>query len=60
LAISHFRGAAFCFLMFLLFFVCLLFVGYGIRGVVFHGMLGPKLDVGGGPFLPGFLLFGDA
>jgi hypothetical protein len=30
------------------------FASYEIWGVVFHGMLAPKLDVGGGTFFPGF------
>jgi hypothetical protein len=48
LAIRHFRGVAFCFLMFLL-FAC-----YGIWGVVLHGMLTSILDIGGGTLLLGF------
>jgi hypothetical protein len=42
LAISHFRGAVFYFLMSLLLFVFLLFAGYGIWGVVLHEMLALK------------------
>ncbi len=57
--VGNFRGTTFCFLLSLLFCVFLLFVGYGIWGVVFHGMLVPKLDIGGGTLLLGFLLFGD-
>jgi hypothetical protein len=60
LTISHFRGAAFCFLMFLLFFVFLLFIGYGIWGVVFDGMLAPISNASGGTLLLEFILFGDA
>jgi hypothetical protein len=45
--------------MSLLFYVFLLFIGYGIWGVVLHGVLAPRLDVGGGTLLLGFLLFGD-
>jgi hypothetical protein len=60
LAINHFRGIAFCFLITLIFYVFLLFTSYGIYGVVFHGMSTPKSDVGGGALLFGFLLFGDA
>jgi hypothetical protein len=40
--------------------VFLLFVGYGIWSVVFHGMLAPILDADGGAVFLGFLLFGDA
>jgi hypothetical protein len=60
LAISHFRGVPFCFLMSLLFFMFLLFVGYEILGVVIHGMPMPRSDVDSGALLLGFLLFGDA
>jgi hypothetical protein len=60
LAMCHFRRVAFCFLMSLLFFVFLLFVGYEIWGVVFHGTLTPRSDVDGGALLPRFLLSGDA
>jgi hypothetical protein len=43
------------------YFLCFCsFGGYGILGVVFHGMLVPKLDAGGGTLLSGFLLFSDA
>jgi hypothetical protein len=38
----------------------LLFVGYGIWGVLLCGMLAPKSDIGGGALFLGFLLFGDA
>jgi len=58
--ISHFRGAAFCLSMSLLFFVFFLFAGYGIWGVVLHGMSTPKSDVSGGMLLPRFFLFGGA
>jgi hypothetical protein len=53
------KGVAFCFLMSLLIFLFLLFVGYGIWGVHFHGTLVPK-DAKGGVLLLRFLLFGDA
>jgi hypothetical protein len=36
--------------------VFLLFVGYGIWCVVFHGMSALKLKVGGGALLPKFSL----
>jgi hypothetical protein len=58
--ISHFRGTPFCFLMFLLFDVLLLFIGYGIWGVVLHGMLDPRSNASGGTLLLEFILFGDA
>jgi phosphotransferase system glucose/maltose/N-acetylglucosamine-specific IIC component len=58
--VGNFRGTTFCFLLSLLFCVFLLFVGYGIWGVVFHGMSKPKSNVGGGALLFKFLLFGDA
>jgi hypothetical protein len=45
--------------MSLLFFVFLLFAGYGIWGVVLHGMLVPRSDAGGGALFLRFLLFGD-
>ncbi len=51
----HFASWCLCY-----FFVFLLFVGYGIWSVVFHGMLAPILDAGGGAVFLGFLLFGDA
>ncbi len=57
--IGHFKGAAFRFLMFWLFSVLLLFIGYGIWGVVFHGMLAPKSNASGGALLLEFILFGD-
>jgi hypothetical protein len=60
LAINHFRGAAFYFLMSLLFSGFLLFAGYGIWGVVLHGMSVPRSNIGGRALLLGFLLFGDA
>jgi len=60
LVISHIREAAFCFLMSLLFFVFLLFVGYGIWGVVFHGMLASTSNADGGVLFSGLFLFGDA
>jgi hypothetical protein len=60
LVIDPFREAAFCFLMSLVFFVFLLFVGYGIWGVFFHVMLAPRSNVGGGTLLLGLLLFGYA
>jgi hypothetical protein len=47
LAIIHVRGATFCFLMSLLFFVFLLFAGYRIWCVVFHRMLTPRSKVCG-------------
>jgi hypothetical protein len=43
----------------LLFYVFLLTIGYGIWGVVLHGMLASRLDTGGGTVLLGFLLFSD-
>jgi hypothetical protein len=46
--------------MFLIFHVFLLFTGYGIWGVVLHGMLMPISNVGGGALLPKFILFSDA
>jgi hypothetical protein len=54
--IIHDKGVAFCFLMSLLFYVFLLFVGYGIWCVVLHGMLAPKLKVDGGTLFFGFSL----
>jgi len=57
--ISHFRGVAFCFSMSLLFYMFLLFACYGIWGVVFHGMLAPRSNIGGGTLFLEFLLFGD-
>ncbi len=59
LAINHFRGVTFCFLMSLPFDVFLLFACYGIWDVVLHGMLVPRSNVHGGTLLLGFLLFGD-
>ncbi len=47
LAIIHVRGASFCFLISLLFFVFLLFAGYKIWCVVFHRMSTPRSKVGG-------------
>ncbi len=43
--IIHVRGATFCLLMSLLFFVFLLFASYGIWCDFFHGMLAPILEV---------------
>jgi hypothetical protein len=51
LAINHFRGVAFCFLMSLFFFVFLLFASYGIWGVVLQGMSTPISNDGGGALL---------
>lgn len=60
LVIIHVRRAAFCFLMSLLFYVFLLFVGYGIWCVVLHGMSTPKLEVDGGTLFQDFLCWCDA
>ncbi len=46
--------------MSLIFYVFLLFIGYGIWGIVLHGMFMPRLDVGSGTLIFKFLLFGDA
>jgi hypothetical protein len=56
LTIIDVKGTTFCFLISLLVFVFLLFVGYGIWCVVLHGMLAPRLEVGGGTLLPRFSL----
>jgi hypothetical protein len=46
--------------MSLLFSMFLLFASYGIWGVVLHGMLAPRSNVGGRPLFFGFILFSDA
>jgi hypothetical protein len=56
LATIHVEGATFWFLISLLFFVLLLFAGYGIWCVVLFGMLTPKSKVSGGALLPRFSL----
>jgi hypothetical protein len=59
LAISHVKGAAFCFLMSLLFFVFLLFASYGIWCVVLHGMMSLKSKVDGGTLFRRFFFWCD-
>jgi hypothetical protein len=51
LAIIHVKGAAFCFLVSLLFYFILLFIGYGIWCVVLLAMPTPISKVGRGELL---------